>query len=484
MLEPGVTGARFLRTLLAGAQRAFPDDLAQFSAPADDATCRARLAELVPQFEALRSVSAQRSEIARALCLEAGAQLQFVDEQGQRTLSEALAQQSEPLPLVRVDLGGAGRLRPCVDLRGRHYEGEQVAVLAGELLQAHFATRAAAAALEDVVRRAESSDGLSLAGQRFVLIGAGAQLSPVYSLLEAGAEVLWIDLHNPPVDHLLEPHLRGALLYVDGGVDLLAQPAAVRATIEQFARGAPVHLGQYAFAPGDARALRLELTFLELVRALDPALLASLLFLLSPTSASPVSSEDAALADERRQRASALQRALLRTGPLSRAHLEAGDGRVSCAVVSQQGASFQIAEYVGKRLAAEALSEYGSTLTERAVGSLNVSVNMAPISATRSLASPLLEAAILDAPRRDMLIAEPSTSRAISALLSIHDVLRAAREPRQLAELSHRERMRALFSQQFHGGVYAQPFALEGLIRVAKLWGITQRPKLAFELLR
>lgn len=100
------------------------------------------------------------------------------------------------------------------------------------------------------------------------------------------------------------------------------------------------------------------------------------------------------------------------------------------------------------------------------------------------MASPLLEAAILGAPKIEMLIASPSTARAISALLAVHDVLARETDPALLAQLPREERARALFARQFHGGVYAQPFALEGVIRMAALRGITQRPKLAFELLR
>ena len=483
-LEADLTGTRFLRAVLARACAAFPEQFAGCTVPADDATFRARLAEIVPQFEAARSVCAERAEIARLVYLEAASRLQFVDAEGPRSLQEALREPCEPLPLVRIELPGSGTLRPCAEFRGRLYEGAHVAELARELYEAHLATRAAADALSLVAERADALGGLSLASQRFVLIGAGAELSPVYALLEAGAEVLWLDLHNPPIDHLLEPRLGGVLHYVEGGADLLARPAALRATIDRFAERGPVHVGLYAFAPGGAREMRLALTAVELARALDPARIASLLFLLSPTSASPLSPEDAATAEERRKAASTVQRALMLTGPLAPGHVVAGEARISCAVVAQQGGSYQTAEYVAKRLAAEALFEFGSGLDARAPGSLAVSVNMVPITETRSMASPLLEAALLGAPKLEMLIASPSTARAVSSLLTVHDVLAREADPALLSQLPREERARALFARQFHGGVYAQPFALEGVIRMAALRGITQRPKLAFELLR
>jgi hypothetical protein len=484
VLAPGATSAQLLHALLVRARELFPDEFASFTPPADAAICRARIAELIPHLEALRTGSERRSEIARALCLEAIAQLCFVDSRGERPLSEALREESAPLPLARIDLPGRGQLVPCVEHLGKLYERAELATLAALLREQHFATQSAADALIDVSRRAEH-DGLSLRGQRFVLIGAGAELSPVYHLLQAGAEVLWLDLQNPPADHLLEPRLAGALHYVDGGVDLLTQPAAVRATIERFAEeGAPVHLGLYAFAPGDARELRLDLTFLALVQSLDARRLASVLLLLSPTSASPVSSEDAELADERRKAASAVQRALLRTGPLAPGHVEVAGGRVACAVVAQQGVSYQVGEYVAKRLGAEALFEYGNTLSDAAPGALTVSVQMAPISTTRSLAGPLLDAAIMGAKGLRILIASAASARDVSALLTLHDLLTDDRAASRLAALPRTERLARLFGSQVHGGIYAQPFALEGLIRLAALRGITQRPRLALEFLR
>lgn len=480
LLEGSETGTSLLRALFESARTAFPDDFASLTLPSEDAGFKARFAELVPQFEALRVVSARRAEIARALCLSALSRLRFVDAQGARPLSDAVAEPSAALPLVRVALPGAGTLLPSVDFRGHLYEGAQVGALADELFEARLATRAARDALE----RVASTRGLSLAGERFVLIGAGAELSPVYALLEAGAEVLWLDLRNPPIDHLLEPRLAGALSYVERGADVLAQPAAMRATIERFADGRPVHIGLYAFAGGAARELRLDFTSLAIVRALPASLLRSVALLLSPTSASPISREDAERADQRKQSAGTVQRALLRAGPLSTGHLAAGERRLSCAVVTQQGTSYQVAEYVGKRLAAEALFSYGSDLGEEAAAPLAVSANMAPITATSSLASPLLEAALLGAESLDMLIAQPSTSRAISALLTIHDALHASASAAHAAQAEPSAALDALFARQFHGGVHAQPYALEGLIRMAALRGLTQRPKLALELLR
>jgi hypothetical protein len=65
--------------------------------------------------------------------------------------------------------------------------------------------------------------------------------------------------------------------------------------------------------------------------------------------------------------------------------------------------------------------------------------------------------------------------------LLVSDVLTPRRGP---PSSSLKARLATLFARQFHGGVHAQPYALDGIIRVAALKGLAQRPSLAFELLR
>ncbi len=516
MVLVGRTGGTVvLHELMTAAVAAYPDAFEGLSLPASPEGLKARYPELLPEFEAARVQSAERSEIARTLCLAAGKRLAYLDEAGERPLAELLAEPHEPLHLVRVDLPGPRRLTPSVEFEKRLYVGGELLKLASELDRRRLMTQAAARALAFVTEMAGTARGLSLSGERFVLLGAGAQLSPVYTLLEAGAEVLWLDLDSPPIDRVLEPRLGGVLHYAERGADLLADPGSIRATILEYAQGAPIHLGLYTFASGDAYALRLALTMNEIVRSLPPELLKSVAFSLSPTSPSPISREDAEQADERQKSASKVWRALLRAGPLQRGHVMAGEARISRMIVPQQGAAFQVAEYIGKRLAAEAFSEYGSALAapadERALAAaaanehgsapaasaaneaggaahgarrLAVSADMAPVTATRSLSSPMLEAAIVGAGSFEMLIAQPATARAVAALLLIHDLLQPELAASTLAERARDQRMDALFARQFHGGVHAQPYALQGIIRMAAIRGFAHRPKLALELFR
>lgn len=470
VLAASLSGSRLLQELLQQGLQHFPLDFAGVPIPGDPAHFRARFGELLPGFEAARVQSAMRHEIARVLTVAAGQQLGFVDARGEHKLSDYLAEPHAPLPLVRVDLPGPSKLRPAAELGGKLYEASELSALARELREKRYASDAAADALVELGAQSTRADGLSLRGERFVLFGAGAELSPVYTLLEAGAEVLWLDRHRPPVDHLLDPRLGGTLHFPEQELDLLADLGAVRATILEFAGSEPVHLGMYAFAGGGAREARLQLSFNELVRSLPRGVVRSLLYSLFPTSPSPVDPADAACADARRERASRVTRTLMRTGPLQQGHVLAGDTRISCPVVAQQGASFQVAEYLGKRLAAEAFAHFGARL-EGGGETLSVSANIAPITATRSLASPLVSASLVGAPALGILIAQPASSRALSSLLTVRDVL--------APPSTH-----ALFARQLHGGVHAQPYALDGLIRVAALRGFAQKPLLALELWR
>ncbi|HEX5661423.1 MAG TPA: hypothetical protein VFX59_29740 [Polyangiales bacterium] len=479
VLPPGTAFVDVLRALMERAIAEFPESFADFALPPDAAGFKAHWGELLPTFEASRARSEQRAEIARALYLAVAGELRYLDSEGERTLTGHLLERHEPFPLQRVDLPGPGQLRPSVDYAGRVCAGEELARLADDLEREHFATPAVASALADLVKR----KSVSLRGERFVLFGAAAELSPVYTLLEAGADVLWLDRARPPIDHLLEPQLSGSLSFVDGGIDLLAVPGRARATIEAFADGTPVHLVMLASAHG--AVMQLSVAMNEIARSLPPKLVKALHFLLSPTSVSPIYPDDAQCAEDRQLSASAVRRALVRTGQLMPGSVESGSDRFSCAVVVQQGAGHQLAEYVCKRLAAEAFFEFGLGLEAgkkpRGAGTVGVFANMVPVTNTRSLASPVLEAALLGAPSFDMLVATPSTARRIGALLMVSDVLAPRRAP---ATSSRRVRLAALFARQFHGGVHAQPYALDGIIRVAALKGLAQRPSLAFELLR
>ena len=87
-------------------------------------------------------------------------------------------------------------------------------------------------------------------------------------------------------------HRGGGVQFVADGVNLLTQPAEILATILAFAAGEPVDLCLYAYAPGQAREMRLTAAMNAIVNALPAPLVRSTTLLLSPTTATPLEAQD------------------------------------------------------------------------------------------------------------------------------------------------------------------------------------------------
>ena len=336
------------------------------------------MAELLPQFEAAR-IAERAGERDRAhpvpRCGGSPSLRLFWLAQRRTAPCDRAARPLAPQPgerLARTELRGLphrsrscastcpapGGCVPAPTLGVGCTADTELEQLARELEQAHFATKATTAGAR-AARAKRASEGVSLAGQRFVLFGAGAELSPVYTLLEAGAEVLWLDRERPRHRPLARAASRGRAAvrgHGPGGVDLLAQPARVRATILEFAAGAPVHFGLYAFASGKRSAPAGQPDH-ERDRA-QPAprswCARSRTCCRPPRSAS-WRPKTRAVADERRSAAPTLRRALLRTGSLQAGHLS---GAPAAAVV--RGGPAAGRELPGRRVHRQATRRRGT----------------------------------------------------------------------------------------------------------------------------
>ncbi len=473
--------------MLQRAAQHFPEALGAARFPANPQAFKHQYATILPAFEAARIAHPARVEIARFVCLEAERGLRFVSAQGDTDFASVLAQDAAPLPLTHVNLSGAGKLVPEVRYRGSRYVGSEVLSLVHALRQKQLMTDAAAEGFGRLFARIDREGGsLSLRGQRFVIFGAAAELSPVELLLEAGADVLWIDLHEPATERLLERKLAGKLSFAKGGANLLAEPARILSTLRDYAKAGPVHIGCYAYAGGASQEWRLTTTMNALVRALPSSAVASVTMLVSPTTPSQVSAEDVVTSRERLQDANRWKRALQRAGQLTPSLEVSGNVLIARAIVKAQGVSYQAAQLVGKLYAAEASAVYGNTLMGEAdAAPLTVSANVAPITATKSLSHPVFQAAFLGASLFDVEISQPETTRVLGGLLAIHDVTAPdAPGSAQHFYASPNERARGVLSQQMHGGIYTNPFSLDAAISVAAVRGLTMRPKLAVDLSR
>lgn len=478
----GTSGSALLYRVLADAAERHADVFGGPEILGEPRRFRASFPERLVQFELRRVASPKRVPIAREMLRAAREELRFAGDRGDEPLAEHLARPAEPLPLEELRLLGAGRLTPRVDHQGRSYVGGRVAELADELLRRAHTSRAAHRALRWV---AESfgSEQIDLSGRRFAILGAGAELSPVPLLLEAGAEVLWIDVASPPPGLAKDSQLSGRLFFPRGGADILERPAEIAATLAAFAQANPLHVGLYAYAAGQGQEWRLAAAMNAIVRSLPAGAVDSVSLFLSPTSPAVVQEEDQAAAQQRLAEAPFWQRALRAVGRLPEGHARHDGVCIARTIVPLQGASYQAAQYLSKLLASEVWVVYGNELGDDGGAPLRVSANMAAVTRTRSLSTPIFSAAFLGAPAFGVDSLAPDTTRWLNGLLVLHDLL-ALEAPGADTTARTAERVRRLHAQQIHGGIYSLPHALNPTITAAALIGFGRRPRLLLQSLR
>jgi hypothetical protein len=304
-----------------------------------------------------------------------------------------------------------------------------------------------AAALRRSLERLGPDGHLQLSGERFALLGAGAEIAPTRHLLAAGATVLWCDVVPPPDALTAGP---GRLVHTRGRADLLEVPNRVAGTVARFAEAeGPVHLGLFAYGPGKGREWRLAAAMNAVTRALPAEALRSVGLYVSPTTPARLPDEAAEVL-RRRSAAPARGLRLLRAVGALTPNRSLPDHRpVADVVVPIQGVSYQAAQWVEKTLAMEAL--------RAAEPKVRVSANVAPVTETRSLQHPVFAAAFRGAPIFGVSSFPPSFTRTLSALAYLEDVLGAEPAPGP---------------KSLHGGLFTLPWTLESAIRVAAARGL------------
>lgn len=438
-----------LHEALLGAQRAFEDSFAAVGIPADVSGFRKQYTQLLPEFETARLAGKDRLAAAAHIVKSLEERIVF----GDRPLAAVLGDRIEPLPLMSHEFASKAGWQPNVTYRGKRYD--DISALGAELANRGSMTRAAARSLEIIANRI-GEGVLDLSERRIAVLGAGAEMAPTRLWLEAGADVLWIDTRHPPEEWWEASAMSGRLHWCPDGADLLAQPAAVLATISEFAAGSPIDVCLYAYAPGRAREVRLTAAMNAIVKALPVELVASVTMLVSPTTPTALSEEDVAAMDDRRKHRPGWETLLDVAGLLGRGggRVERGEFASTRTVVGIQGASYQAAQYIGKVLTAECWSRNG----------LRVSANTAAITRTRSLAHPVFSAAFGGAAAFGVETLTPRQSRRINGLLAVSDWL----EP----ECPQPGWVRV------HGGIHTLPYPLESALRVAAGIGFVRSPKL------
>jgi hypothetical protein len=375
--------------------------------------------------------------------------------------------------LATVTHTGGGRIERELTLpyRGRRLAGDEL----HRQLDAWTEAGVIEPSCAEAVRAVQANpDWLALDGQRIAVLGAGAEMGPVHSLLRWGAEVVAVDLPRPAVwERLLETagryagrlHLPvPAAKAADGvhaanaGADLLHDlPAVARWLAGQ---GGRLVLGNYVYADG-ATNVRVSVAVDALTARLqqERADLA-LAFLATPTDTFAVPGEAVAHAERNYQQSSLLRTLrrpvrLLSAGKLLRRnHAPGADPGICDSLVAQQGPNYALAKRLQRWRAAVARAE-GAT----------VSLTVAPPTRTRSvIKNRALAAAYAGAHVFGVEVFEPATSNTLMAALLVHDL----HNPLPPQEHVWQEEAHAAA----HGGLWRTAYSPRSALGLAALIGL------------
>ncbi|SDS35394.1 hypothetical protein SAMN04488570_1694 [Nocardioides scoriae] len=325
-------------------------------------------------------------------------------------------------------------------------------------------------AVDEVVAHPE---WLRLEGHTVAVLGAGAEMGPLPSLMRWGARVAAVDLQRTELwERVLTQARNGAgtlvvptaaddagVLEQAAGVDLLAGVPALETWLAE--QPGTLVVGNYVYADG-ATNVRVSMAVDELTRRLladrgDTALG----FLATPTDVFVVPGEavehSTRAYDGRSGRSKTLGRPLrtLSGGRLLRRQYVAGsDPGVNDSLVPQQGPNYALA----KRL-----QRWRATVSRH--DGVTVSMNVAPPTRTRSVVkNRALAAAYAGAHRFGVEVFEPATSNVLMAALLVHD-LHTGGGPRHDAPWQDEAHAAA------HGGLWRTAYAPRSALGLAALLG-------------
>lgn len=457
----------------------FPDALRSADFPQQASAWKRNYGATLARFEAHRAKSPERAEIARFILERSQAALLHVENGSARPLSDHMVEPREAPELTPISLGEKPSFRVEIPFEGEWYRDDAALGLVDRLAEHGEITLAARAGLRWTIEHIAAQGGvLDLRDQRFALLGAGAELAPTAALLRAGANVLWVDVALP--ERFLRVHspASGTLLQASEPLNLLDDPARIRAAIERFAQSGPVHLGNFAYASGASQEWRLAAAMNAIAAHVPAGLLRSISMWVSPTTVPTLQPESVAAAKNQLAHEAVWKAALHRAGLLTKPGSYSANGHhIGYSTVSIQGLSYQAAQYVSKLCAAEAFAVFGGEKPKNGgAHGITVSANVAGITRTRSLSHPVFEAAFLGAPMFGVRIFQPETTRALSVLLMLHDLLNPAAANQADSPVPAAQKPALIHAQQMHGGIYNLPYALESAIRIAAVLGMGKNP--------
>jgi hypothetical protein len=406
------------------------------------------------------------------------------------SLAEAFATYTEP-GFRTAEVLGAGRAATTLTIpyHGRQLSGadlrHQLDVwVADGIVEPSFAH-----ALELLIAHPE---WLDLTGENVAVLGAGAEMGPLASLLDWGATVWAIDLPRPDLwrriiadaegraGRLRVPvpatggmdrsQLHGSALAAVAGADLLTQAPEIRTWLGEI--GAPFTLGNFIYADGPLHvrvSLAIDALSMDLVESGHDVMLA---WLATPTDvfAAPI---EAVEESRRRWRSAGLWRyarsPMRLAGQFQRNYPDTvwtatgvEYGICDC-LVPQQGPNYILAKRL-QRWRAMAAREDG----------VRVSLNVAPSTRTRSVVkNRALAAAYAGAGRFGLEIFEPETSNAIMAALLVHDLRNPESSANPANPIVHP--MQLFVDGACHGGLWRSPYAARSVLGLAAVAGMFER---------
>ena len=390
-----------------------------------------------------------------------------------RKLADALTTPSAGPALEPVTIRGEAESEREFTLP---YKGTR---LAGGALRARLDVWVADGVIEPGVRDAvgrvlDNPEWLDVRDRSFVVLGAGAEMGPLRSLLRWGGHVVAVDLARPAIWTQVFDQAKASA----GTLTAPVGPAGVDASDPSGYAGAdllhdlgrvgdfltavegPMVLGNYVYADGGVN-LRLSAATDALAVYLSQRPDVALAYLATPTDVFVV--PDAAVAHAN----SSLDKAFLKSvrGPLrtlsggrllQRQYPPVTDGAaISDTIVPQQGPNYLLAKRIHRWRAMAAAAD----------GQL-VSMNIAPPTRTRSVTkNRALAAAYAGAHRFGVEVFDPSTANTLMAALLVHDL-------RTGGYAAKGDVWEAEAAGAAHGGLWRSPYDPRSALGIAALLGV------------
>jgi len=406
--------------------------------------------------------------------------MRLVQPSGDETGLGELLSVSASRSVVTVEMSGTGQAEGELSLpyHGDRLRGDALLRRLDSWVTDGVMEPSCAEALRTVVAHPE---WLRLPDQTIAVLGAGAEIGPLPSLLRWGARLAAVDLPRPAIwervlgtarhsaGTLLVPVTDGAitgrgtaddrLVAQHAGADLIAEVPAAADWLT--ALPGPLVLGNYVYADGGTN-VRVSVAVDALTKRVQAARDdLALAFLATPTDVFAVPAD--AVTHSTRAYASRSVTAKVLGRPLRtmsagrllrRAYVPGVDPGVNDSLVPQQGPNYALAKRLQRWRAAVA----------RGAGA-TVSLNVAPPTRTRSvLRNRALAAAYAGAHRFGVEVFEPATCNVVMAALLVHD-LHTGGGPAQ-AHPWQDEAHAAV-----HGGLWRTAYAPRSALGLAALLG-------------